>query len=170
MQTFDCIYENRYRLAMIDCFHSNLDKYCEMARKTNIEPVIMKEGIPAVALMSDTHPLAGQESVTLNEVYGYPLVLFEDYSDPCQMELMKLQPSQQILYLFDRGGLLDVVQTSDSISILKKNTFVNPETYGLAELTISDFPDTYDIVLLKRSYYQLNSREEAFIRHLQEQL
>ena len=73
-------------------------------------------------------------------------------------------------YLFDRGGLLDVVQTSDSISILKKNTFVNPETYGLAELTISDFPDTYDIVLLKRSYYQLNSREEAFIRHLQEQL
>ncbi|MEI3502490.1 MAG: hypothetical protein V8Q42_02080 [Anaerovoracaceae bacterium] len=31
-------------------------------------------------------------------------------------------------------------------------------------------PDTYDIVLLKRSYYQLNSREEAFIRHLQEQL
>ena len=47
---------------------------------------------------------------------------------------------------------------------------MNPETYGLAELTISDFPDTYDIVLLKRSYYQLNSREEAFIRHLQEQL
>lgn len=170
LQTFDCIYENRYRLAMIDCFHSNLDRYCEMARKTNIEPIIMKKGVPAVALMSDSHPLAGRKNVTLKEVYEYPLVLFEDYSDPRQMELMKLQPSQQILYLFDRGGLLDVVQTSDSISILKKNTFVNPDTYGLVELPISDFPDTYDIVLLKRSYYQLNSREEAFIRHLQEQL
>lgn len=170
LQTFDCIYENRYRLAMIDCFHSNLEEYCERAYKTNIEPIVLKEGVPAVALMSDEHPLADRKSVSLNEVFAYPLVLFEDYREPNQMELMKLKPSQQILYLFDRGGLLDVVQTSESISILKKNTFVNPEIYGLVELPIHDFPDTYDIVLLKRSYYQLNSREEAFIKHLQSQL
>ena len=170
VQTFDCIYENRYRLAMVDCFHSNLEKYCEMARKTNIEPIVMQQDIPAVALMSDSHPLAHRKSVSLKEVYSYPLVLFEDYSNAESMELMRLKPSQQILYLYDRGGLLDVMQTSESISILKKNTFVDLEKYGLVELPIYDFPDTYDIVLLKRSYYQLNSREEAFIKHLQEQM
>ena len=30
--------------------------------------------------------------------------------------------------------------------------------------------DSYDIVMLKRSYYQMNRREEAFIRYLQAQL
>ena len=56
----------------------------------------------------------------MKEIYAYPLVLFEDYQDPEQHRLLKLQPRQQILYLFDRGSLLDVVQTSNSISILKK--------------------------------------------------
>lgn len=72
--------------------------------------------------------------------------------------------------MFDRGSLLDVVQTSNSISILKKNTYVDSAQYGIAELPIRDCPDSYDIVMLKRSYYQMNRREEAFIRYLQAQL
>ena len=45
----------------------------------------------------------------MKEIYAYPLVLFEDYQDPEQHRLLKLQPRQQILYLFDRGSLLDAV-------------------------------------------------------------
>ena len=63
-----------------------------------------------------------------------------------------------------------MVQTSNSISILKKNTYVDSAQYGIAELPIRDCPDSYDIVMLKRSYYQMNRREEAFIRYLQAQL
>ena len=66
--------------------------------------------------------------------------------------------------------MLDVLQTSDSIAVLKKNTFVDIEKYGLVELKISDFDETYDIVLLKRNYYQLNNREAAFIKYLRERL
>lgn len=144
--------------------------YQERAANTKLEAVVMKERVPAVALMSKHHPLAHQESVTMKEIYAYPLVLFEDYQDPEQHRLLKLQPRQQILYLFDRGSLLDVVQTSNSISILKKNTYVDSAQYGIAELPIRDCPDSYDIVMLKRSYYQMNRREEAFIRYLQAQL
>ena len=169
-QNFECIYENRYRLAIIDCFHSLSKPYRERARNTNLEAEVMKECVPAVALMSMHHPLAQQKSVTMKEIYAYPLVLFEDYQDPQQHRILRLQPSQQILYLFDRGSLLDVVQTSSSISILKKNTYVDSDQYGIVELPISDCPDTYDIVMLKRSYYQMNRREEAFIHYLRMQL
>lgn len=169
-QNFECIYENQYRLAIIDCFHTLSEMYQERAANTKLEAVVMKERVPAVALMSKHHPLAHQESVTMKEIYAYPLVLFEDYQDPEQHRLLKLQPRQQILYLFDRGSLLDVVQTSNSISILKKNTYVDSAQYGIAELPIRDCPDSYDIVMLKRSYYQMNRREEAFIRYLQAQL
>ena len=167
---FECIYENQYRLAIIDCFHTLSEMYQERAANTKLEAVVMKECVPAVALMSKHHPLAHQESVTMKEIYAYPLVLFEDYQDPEQHRLLKLQPRQQILYLFDRGSLLDVVQTSNIISILKKNTYVDSAQYGIAELPIRDCPDSYDIVMLKRSYYQMNRREEAFIRYLQAQL
>lgn len=169
-QNFECIYENQYCLAIIDCFHTLSEMYQERAANTKLEAVVMKECVPAVALMSRHHPLAHQESVTMKEIYAYPLVLFEDYQDPEQHRLLKLQPRQQILYLFDRGSLLDVVQTSNSISILKKNTYVDSAQYGIAELPIRDCPDSYDIVMLKRSYYQMNRREEAFIRYLQAQL
>ena len=169
-QTFDCIYENRYRLAMIDCFHSNLPIYRDMAKKTNIDFKIMDEGIPAVALMSASHPLAKETSITLKEIYSYPLVLFEDYRSSRHQEIMKLNTNKPILFLYDRGGMLDVLQTSDSIAVLKKNTFVDIEKYGLVELKISDFDETYDIVLLKRNYYQLNNREAAFIKYLRERL
>ena len=53
---------------------------------------------------------------------------------------------------------------------LLKNTYVDSAQYGIAELPIRDCPDSYDIVMLKRSYYQMNRREEAFIRYLQAQL
>ena len=112
------------------------EMYQERAANTKLEAVVMKECVPAVALMSKHHPLAHQESVTMKEIYAYPLVLFEDYQDPEQHRLLKLQPRQQILYLFDRGSLLDVVQTSNSISILKKNTYVDSAQYGIAELPI----------------------------------
>ena len=47
---------------------------------------------------------------------------------------------------------------------------MDSDQYGIAELPIRDCPDSYDIVMLKRSYYQMNRREEAFIRYLQAQL
>lgn len=165
-QNFECIYENRYRLAIIDCFHSLSEYYQEKARNTNLEATVLKKEVPAVELLSEDHPLADRDSLSVAEIYSYPLVLFEDYRAAERMQVMGLRPDQQILYLFDRGSIVDTVKTSDSISILKTGTFVDAGQYGLRELPIRDFMESYDIILLKRSYYQMNSREEEFIRRL----
>ena len=69
-QNFECIYENQYRLAIIDCFHTLSEMYQERAADTKLEAVVMKERVPAVALMSKHHPLAHQESVTMKEIYA----------------------------------------------------------------------------------------------------
>ena len=41
-QNFECIYENQYRLAIIDCFHTLSEMYQERAANTKLEAVVMK--------------------------------------------------------------------------------------------------------------------------------
>ncbi|MBQ0078268.1 MAG: LysR family transcriptional regulator [Eubacterium sp.] len=162
-QNFECIYENLYRLAIIDCFHSLSDYYRQEAKNTNLDAIVLKRNLPAMALMSKNHPLAKQKMVSKSEVYGYPLVLFEDYRDPDRIKTMGMENLNQILYLYDRGGILDVLQASNSVSILKVGTFVDLDKHDLIELPIHDFGESYDVILLKREYYQLNNREKEFI-------
>ena len=42
-RTFECIYENQYRLAIIDCFHTLSEMYQERAANTKLEAVTVHE-------------------------------------------------------------------------------------------------------------------------------
>ena len=167
LQNFECLYQNTYRLAIIDCFHSLSDFQMQKAHNTGLDAELLKEKVPAMALMAADHPLASKKEVTTAEVYSYPLILFEDYRDTQRHNLIRLTEDIPILYLFDRGSIIDALaNNTQRISILKKGTFVKPGQYGMVEKNISDFPESYDIVLLKRSHYQPNRRETEFIEYI----
>lgn len=169
LQNFECLYENKYRLAIIDCFHSLSELQIQKAKNTNLDAELLKECVPAMALMASDHPLAGRQTVTTAEVYSYPLILFEDYRDTQRHNLINLSDDIPILYLFDRGSIIDALSNNTQrISILKKGTFVRPDQFGMVEIPISDFPESYDIVLLKRSHYQPNPRETEFMDYIKE--
>lgn len=170
LQNFECLYENKYRIAIIDCFSSFTDMEIQNARNTNLDVEILQKNVPAVALVSKNHPLAQKEKVTVNDVYKYPLVLFEDYRDVKRHQIMGITSRTPILYLYDRGGIIDALDSIDRVAILKRGTFVENEKHALAEFEIAGFPVTYDVLLMKRSYYKLNSREEAFLRYLKKNI
>ena len=170
LQNFECLYENKYRIAIIDCFNSFTDIEIQNARNTNLDVEILQSSVPAVALVSANHPLVVREKLTVNDVYRYPLVLFEDYRDAKRHQIMGITSKIPVLYLYDRGGMIDVLTRTRRIAILKKGTFVEPEKHGLVELEISGFPETYDVLLMKRSYYEYNNREKEFIRYLKKKV
>lgn len=170
IQNFQDIQENNYRLALFYCFHSRTEHHQNEARRTNLAVELLAENIPAVVLVSNKHPLSRKESVTLEDIHSYPLVLFEDFEREDWKDILKISKVQQILYLFDRGSIVDILMSGDYISVIKKGTITKTTENQLVELPIADLNDNLDILLLKHKAYSLNNREKAFIRYLKKHM
>lgn len=169
IQNFQDIQENRYRLAIFYCFHSRTEHHKNEAQKTNLSVELLAENIPAVALLSTDHPLAGKSALSLEDIHTYPLALFEDFESADWLNFLNISPNQQILYLFDRGAIADTLSMSNHISIIKKGTITKLKENQLIELPIVDLNNSLDILLLKHKAYSLNHREKAFIRYFKKQ-
>lgn len=170
IQNFQDVRENRYRVGILYCFHSRTEVHTEVAKKTNLEAEVIESHLPAVALVSRDHPLATQESVTLAELHRYPLALFEDFEDADWIHILRTPAGQRILYLFDRGAIVDAVTGGGYVSVTKQGAVLNEGTGGIVEIPISDLEDDFDIILLRRRTYEFNSREKAFVGYLKEKL
>lgn len=169
-QNFQDVQENQYRLSIFYCFHSRLEYHQKEAQKINLTTDVLVEHIPAVALLSEKHPLAKKEKLYLEDIYEYPLALFEDFEDADWINILKTPKNQRILYLFDRGAIVDTLLQGDFISVIKKGAIARPNEQECVELPIANLKDSLDIVLLKHKYYSLNSREKEFIHYLKKNL
>lgn len=165
-QNFQDVQENQYRLSIFYCFHSRLEHHQKEAQKINLTTDVLVEHIPAVALVSAKHPLAKREYVDLEDIYEYPLALFEDFEEEDWIKILKTPSNQRILYLFDRGAIVDTLQQGDFISVIKKGAIARTHEQECVELPIRNLKDSLDIVLLKHKYYLLNSREREFIQFI----
>lgn len=170
IQNFQDIQENRYRLAIFYCFHSRAAYHQEEAQKTNLAVELLASDIPAVALLSRNHPLSKKTVLSLKDIHRYPLALFEDFEDADWIDILKVSPRQNLLYLFDRGAIDDTLLFSNYISVVKKGSIRVSEDDQIMELPISDLDDTLDIFLLKHRSYALNHREKAFIRYFKKHI
>ena len=170
IQNFQDIQENRYRLAIFYCFHSRAAHHQEEAQKTNRSVELIASDVPAVALLSKKHPLAEKQALTLSDIHRYPLALFEDFDDADWINILKVPPRQNLLYLFDRGAIDDTLLFSNYISVVKKGSIRISEEDKIMELPITDLHNTLDIFLLKHKSYSLNNREKAFLRYFKKHL
>lgn len=163
IQNFQDVQENQYRMAIFYCFHSRTKHHIREAKQTNLSVSLLMENIPAVTLVSREHPLAKKETVTLSDIHSYPLALFENFESADWLNVLRIPISQQILYLFDRGGIVDALQNNHYISVTKQGAIASEET-NLIEIPIEDLKDTLDVLLLKHTAYTPNYRETAFLK------
>lgn len=165
-QNFQDVQENQYRLSIFYCFHSRLEYHRKEAQKINLTTDVLVENIPVVVLLSSKHPLAKKEYVDLEDIYEYPLALFEDFEEADWINILKTPPNQRILYLFDRGAIVDTLQQGDFVSVIKKGAIARPSDQECVELPIRNLQDSLDIVLLRHKYYSVNNREKEFLQFL----
>ncbi|MBQ9707848.1 MAG: LysR family transcriptional regulator [Firmicutes bacterium] len=166
IQNFKDVQSGSYRMSILYCFHSRTKVHMEEAAKTNLVAEVIQSHIPAVALVREDHPLAKKKSVTRKEIHEYPLVLFEDFEDEDWIDILEIPPHQRILYLFDKGAIVDAINYGEYISVTKQGAVLNDGINNIVELPISDLEDDLDIVLLRRRTYELNYREEEFLEYL----
>lgn len=165
-QSLRDIQERRCRFSLFYCFHSRTAYHQNTLQKINMFVKVIISGIPAVALISRDHPLANRISVSLADLYAYPLVLFEDFEYEDWLYILHAPASQKTLHLFDRGSIIDAVTHGHYISVTMKGAIKNNQTNHLLELPIEDLTDSLDILLLHRKSYDLNEREKDFLNYI----
>ena len=120
-QVIEDVYQSRSEIGVI--FLSNLTE-------TFIKKVLKSKGLVFHQLQSllphvyvgVQHPLAGRESVRLEEIETYPIVVFEqesgvgmDFSE--EIALLDLRRTGRIIYIKDRSTFYNVVENTDAFSI-----------------------------------------------------
>lgn len=170
IQNFKDVQENRYRLALYYCFRSRSIYHQKEAQKTNLAVEMVAYHIPAVALLSKSHPLAKHDALSLRDICHYPLALFEDFEKADWIDILKISSNQNLLYLFDRGAIEDTLLSGNYISVVPKGSIWLREEDDIIELPLLDLNDSLNICLLRHKGYSLNSREKAFLRYLKKSI
>lgn len=164
-QNFEDVQENRYRMALMYCLHSQTQHFVDFASRTNLSAQVLVRNIPIVVLASMDHPLAKKSEVVLKDLEGCKLAIFEDCNLEDIFERRKGKITKHMIPLFDRGGMRDIICQGNYISVVKKGTLSNLVANNLVEIPIVDVNDSFDVILLKHTYYEPNGREKAYIEY-----
>lgn len=162
IQTMRDVVEQKYRLSIMYCFNSMYSKHKIDANKYNLKMELIGKDIPVVAIVSRRNPLSKKKNINIDELQHFPFATYENFDFDDWLGPLGIQNSGNILFVFDRGGLVDTVRNSNYISIVIPGVLPN----GCAYLPIVGTDLKLGVYLLSPKSYQLNLREKQLIKHL----
>lgn len=165
IQTIQDVIEQRYRMCLFYCFDQMCEKYYNIAKQYDLEMISISTKIPAVLLVSANNPLSKKKSVSLVDIQRYKLAMFENFEFEDWLGILGLHSDNKVLYIFDRGGLIDTVKQGNYVSVI-----INPSqslrSNGCVYLPIEDLDFKLNIFLLHKAAYTMNHREKLFVKQL----
>ncbi|MEL7566807.1 MAG: LysR family transcriptional regulator [Dehalobacterium sp.] len=117
IQTMKDIISKAYRIGFFYDFDSNIHKRWELAEKYFLDINLLSTNIPVSALLSRKHPLANSKALTPEVLQSYPLVTFEDFENDDWLGAMGIRAEKEVLYIFDRGGMIETVRNGYYIGV-----------------------------------------------------
>lgn len=78
--------------------------------------------------------------------------------------MLGISASANVLYIFDRGGLLDAVRKDNYMAVVMYDPQQQRELSDCVTLPITGFSDTLDVCLMRSKSYTLNAREKKFVQ------
>ena len=121
------------------------------------------------------HPLAGRESVRLEEIETYPIVVFEqesgvgmDFSE--EIALLDLRRTGRIIYIKDRSTFYNVVENTDAFSI---GSGILPRRFSsdrVVSIPIAGEQDAMKLGWIAHQDKPVTREMTAFLHHMTEAL
>ena len=93
--------------------------------------------------------------------------MYENFKFDEWLKILNFKNDNNILYVFDRGGLIDAIRQSRYVTVMMKR-FTDTYSEDCVEISIVDAPFGMDAYCLYHASYTMNSREKQFIRELKE--
>ena len=164
IQTIRDVIAQQYRLCIFYCFQSRREYHARYAARYNMVVEPLCEGIPAVALLSRQNPLSSRRDIRLEDLPTRRLVTYENFEYEDWLGMLGIPASANVLYIFDRGGLLDAVRKDNYMAVVMYDPQQQRELSDCVTLPITGFSDTLDVCLMRSKSYTLNAREKKFVQ------
>lgn len=169
MQSIRDLIEQRYRMALIYCFDSVRKNYYELARKHNLKIVSIAKKQPLALLVSKKNPLSLKDNIPFEKIKEYPFMMYENFIFEEWLKILGFENDNKILYVFDRGGLIDTIKQSKYVTVTMKSSF-DAHNKECVEIPIIHSPFNLNVYIMYHNSYILNEREKKFIKQLKMQL
>lgn len=166
IQTTRDVIERRYRISLFYCFDEVADTYYSLARKHNLHMAPVAQNMPLILLTSKRNPLASKKEIEFKDIKKFRFVMYENFKFSEWLKILGFENDNKILYVFDRGGMIDVIKQSNYVTVLGKRYSKQPYSPDCVEIPIIHAPCSMNAYIMYESSYTMNSREKLFIRQL----
>ena len=171
IQSFRNLMEQRYRLSIFYCFSCRREYHEVRADRYVFDMVPLYSHVPIEVLVSVSNPLARRSSLDFEEIRNYPIITYEGFKYEDRLGVLNVDRSQKVTKIFDRGGLRDIISSSNTaIAVVKKGSVDISGHSRCATLPISGKVPSLDIYMIKQRNYQLSPREKEFIQFFKKQI
>ena len=155
-----------YRLGFFYDFECNHHKRQKLAERYFLDLNLLKRNIPVVAMISKNHPLANRQSVSVEELRDYPLVVYEDFAYDDWLGPIGIDRHASVLYIFDRGGMLETLRSSGGVGIATGHAWGPRDIRDAIEIPVTGTRSVLNQYWIKASDCRLGSFERQFIDFL----
>lgn len=159
------VIEKRYRMSIFYCFDNMSKNYFELAEKYNFKMIPIALKCPLIVLASKKHIISRKKYLDFKDISKYKFVMYENFEFNEWLKILGFKDDKKILYVFDRGGLLDVIKQARHITVMMKR-YTDIYSKECVEIPIINAPCNMNAYLIYQNNYGLNKRERAFIKEL----
>lgn len=164
------IIEQSYRLGVIYCFDQREEHHRQTAAQYNLEMSLLVGGIEAKAILSRQNPLSRKKELEYTEIARHPFAFYQNFEYEDWLKILGFGPRDQVLHIFDRGGLIDTVKQGSYLSVIMNCALRDADAAGCVLRPIRGLDSRLNVYLLRERNYQLNRRERQFVAALRESL
>lgn len=123
---------------------------------------------PLILLTSKKNPLALRKKIEFERIRELRCIMYENFKFEEWLGILGFEDDNKILYVFDRGGLLDAIKQSNYSTVMMKRFSDVSYSPECVEIPVVNAPCGMSAYLMYHSAYIPNPREKIFIRQLKE--
>ena len=153
-----------YRIGFFYDFDSKIHKRWELAQKYYMDINLLAADVPVIAILSRQHPLAESTQLSVRALNDHPLVTYEDFEEDDWLGAMGIRAHQDVLYIFDRGGMMEIVGRGKYIGINIGYPAGDLKSKDLVALPITGICNQLNQYWMKGVSHTLSERETAFLQ------
>ena len=135
--------------------------YYKLAEEMGLEIRELFRPMTIYAIMSRSHPLAEGRQLSIQDLFQYPYVSYEDESSRQYLKLLGLEAHPQLLEVSDRGSFYDALTSGEYLSVM---AFLNlPKIENMALIPFQDKRLFMNSSYVTAKNHRLTKREREFL-------
>ncbi|AVD39871.1 LysR family transcriptional regulator [Clostridioides difficile] len=166
MEIFKALIDNKIRLGLFSYATKKKDKYWNIAKKHHLKCWSIYEDLHPYVIMSRSHPLALNDSITISDLNSNPYVVYDKSEFLIYLDMIGIRKHPDLLLVSDRGSFSDAILDNNYLGITTYFSEINEQDNKFIYIKLEDCDETIGIGYAILDNYKLSQREKDFIKFI----